>query len=174
MKTFISSLLILTMVVLTSCIGEQGPPGEDGDTLLGTVFEIEGDFTYQNNYELFYDFPSGFKVYDSDVVMVYLLWEQTTAGGDVLDVWRPMPQTIVLNEGVLQYNFDYTLKDVKIFLDGTIDFSTLLPAEKDNQVFRIAVFPAAFANSEMFDKTNLEGMMNLMQLDQSSVQKVVF
>jgi hypothetical protein len=104
--------------------------------------------------------------------MVYLLWEQTTIDGKKLDVWRPLPQTIVLNEGILQYNFDYTTKDVKIFLDGTVDFSKLLPAEKNDQVFRIAVFPAVFANSPAFDKNNLEGMMNLMQLDQGSVQKV--
>lgn len=171
MKTLTYSLLFFSVIALTSCIEEQRIPDE-GDTSLANVFEIEDNFTSLNDYTLYFNFPSNFKVYTSDVVMVYLLWEQTTIDGKKLDVWRPLPQTIVLNEGILQYNFDYTTKDVKIFLDGTVDFSKLLPAEKNDQVFRIAVFPAVFANSPAFDKNNLEGMMNLMQLDQGSVQKV--
>jgi hypothetical protein len=173
MKTLAYSLLLLTVIVLSSCIEEQRIVDEN-DSSIASVFEIKDDFTSQNDYTLYFDFPSNFKVYTSDVVMVYLLWEQTTIDGKKQDVWRPLPQTIVLNSGVLQYNFDYTTKDVKIFLDGTVDFSTLLPAEKNDQVFRIVVFPAVFANSPSFDKNNLEGMMNLMQLDQTSVQKIGF
>jgi hypothetical protein len=72
--------------------------------------------------------------------------------GSSLDVWRLLPQTIVIgDEGILQYNYDYTVGDVQVFLEGTIDFDTLLPAEAENQVFRIAVLPAAYAKNKNLD-----------------------
>ena len=85
-------LFLATAVLITSCEGPQGPPGESGTNILGTVFEIQGDFTADNDYLLYYQFPGNFEVYDSDVVLVYMLWEQTNG----LDVWRLMPQTVAL------------------------------------------------------------------------------
>ena len=71
--------------------------------------------------------------------------------GKVQDVWRLLPQTVVLSEGILQYNFDYTLNDVEIFLGGTLDLHTLLPAESKDQIFRIVVLPADFAMDNSID-----------------------
>jgi hypothetical protein len=175
MKKSVASLLILVLVIFTSCIGEQGPPGKDGESLTGSIFEITGDFKAQNNYELFFEFPTNFEIYSSDIVMVYILWEQVNGSdGKTIDVWRALPQTIILNEGVLQYNFDYTKEDVKVFLDGTVDFNTLLPAEKNNQTFRIAVLPAAFAENKSIDIKNLETVMNLTGVDDSSIKRINF
>jgi hypothetical protein len=126
----------------------MGPPGEDGTNLLGTIFEWEGDFQPSNNYELFFDFPGNFEIYDTDVVLVYILWDVVNVNGKNTDVWRLLSQTIVLDEGVIQYNFDYTVNDVRIFLEATIPFNELLPAETQDQVFRIAVLPADFVASK--------------------------
>ncbi len=158
MKTITAVTLVLAMALLPACectTCRDGIDGLDGDSFLGSVFEIEGDFTAENNWTLYYDFPQTFKVYDSDVVLVYLLWEQTeTEKGKTLDVWRLLPQTILLDEGVLQYNFDFTLVDVKVFLDGTVDLKTLLPAESLDQVFRIVVLPADFVVDLSLDVTD--------------------
>lgn len=163
MKTITRLFTLAAIALLMSCEGPMGPPGEDGldgDSLLGTVFEIEGDFTATNNYLLHYTFPSKVKVYDSDVVLVYLLWEQQPDNtGKMLDVWRLLPQTIILNEGVLQYNYDFTKADVQIFLEGTIDFRTLRPSEALDQVFRIVILPASFANSKSVDIFDMNALM---------------
>jgi len=175
MKKSIGIFSIFAVILFTACEeqGPPGPPGMDGVSFLGKIFEIEGDFTSQNNYELFYEFPSDFEIYDTDIVMVYILWELVDGSdGGTVDVWRPLPQTIVLNEGILQYNFDYTFADVRIFLDGDIDFSTLLPAEKDGQVFRIAVFPAEFAENNFVDVNNLNSVMEYFGMDSNSVTRV--
>jgi hypothetical protein len=175
MKIFTGILILFSAVILSSCEGDMGHPGmdgEDGDALLGTVFEIEGDFTVQNDYTLFYKFPNDFEIFDGDVVLVYILWEQeTAANGELIDIWRLLPQTLVLDIGILQYNFDYTLADVKIFIDGDINFNDLLPAETDNQIFRIAVMPAALAQSKSVDILNLSSVMKSMELDISSIKK---
>lgn len=175
MKTITFISLLITAIIFSSCEGPMGPPGMDGldgTSLMGTIFEIEGDFTSGNEYKLFYEFPNDFTVYDSDIVMVYLLWEQVEISGQTRDVWRALPQSIVLQEGILQYNFDYTVEDVQIFLDGDIDFNTLLPAEKDNQVFRIAVLPADFVDNKNIDLMNLEAVMGAMEIKADLVEPI--
>lgn len=146
MKTIAGIFFLAAVLIFSGCEeipGPPGPPGEDGASLIGSVFERSGDFTPGNDYQLYFEFPGNIEVYESDVVLVYILWDQVTDNnGDPLDVWRLLPQTVVLDEGVLQYNYDYTFADVQIFLEGTIDFNTLLPAETDNQIFRIVILPA--------------------------------
>lgn len=154
MKKLTTMILLFSSVLLLSCEGPMGPPGMDGDTLLGSVFEIEGDFTAANQYQLYYDFPNNFEIYDTDVVLVYILWDVVTVNGKNVDVWRPLPQTLVFDEGVLQYNFDYTVNDVRVFLETTLPVGSLLPAETQDQVFRIAVLPADFVSKKTKSELN--------------------
>lgn len=165
MKKISSIILLFVTVFIISCEGPMGPPGEDGDALIGTIFEMEGDFKASNKYELFFDFPNNFEIYETDVVLVYILWDVVTVNGKKTDLWRLLPQTVVLDEGVLQYNFDYTVNDVRVFLEGTIPFSTLLPAETQDQVFRIAVLPADFiAGKKSTEISDLSILMNSSEL----------
>ena len=180
MKTITGLLFLFTAIFLTSCegpIGPEGPPGldgADGETLLGSIFETDPiNFTSANDYSYLFQFPSNFEIYDGDVVLVYILWEQaSTNDGGTVDVWRLLPQTVVLDDGVLQYNFDHTTADVKIFLEGTTDFNALLPAETDNQIFRIAVIPAAFVKNNNIDVTDFNAVMKSMNLNLNSIEKI--
>ncbi len=176
MKTLVATLLLFTAIIITSCEGPIGPPGipgEDGaDGLIGSVFEIEGDFTPQNGYKIFYQFPNNFEIYDGDIVLVYILWEQASTNNGPVDVWRLLPQTVALDDGILQYNFDYTLADVQVFLEGTTDFSNLLPAETNDQIFRIAVIPAAFAKSKSIDFSDFNAVMKSMNFNSNLIDKV--
>jgi hypothetical protein len=174
MKTMKLLILIGTLALFTACEFDGHPYDEDMDnSLLGTVFEVQGDFTARNEFRLNYEFPKNFVMYESDVALVYILWEQTTGtNGKKLDVWRLLPQTVVLDKGVLQYNFDYTLKDVEIFLDGTIDFNTLLPAESQDQVFRIVVLPADFAISHSIDLTSYDLVLKSLNFNPGRIQNM--
>ncbi len=170
MKQFTWILLSMAFAFLVSCEGAPGTPGldgkdgEDGDSFIGLVLERTGDFTAENEYILYFQFPNHITVYDSDVVLVYILWEQAEdINGDPVEVWRLLPQTIVLDEGVLQYNYDYTFADVQIFLEGTIDFNTLLPAEALNQHFRIVILPAAFAKGSDLDFTDYNMLLKSLE-----------
>ena len=175
MKKITGIFLVLALAIFSSCegpvgpVGPTGPPGEDGVHILGSVFEIQGDFTNENDYALYYAFPDNFEVFDSDIVLVYIRWEQANDGE--IDVWRMLPQTVVLEEGVLQYNFDYTLADVQVYLEGTIPFSNLLPSETDNQIFRIAVLPADFAVKKSVNINDLNEVMNTLKINPSTIKK---
>jgi hypothetical protein len=175
MKTIKVILMVPILALFTACVFESTVPGhdgKDGDSLLGSVFEIKGDFTPSNDWSLYYKFPATFEVFESDVVLVYILWDQVTdKSGKVQDVWRLLPQTIVLKEGVLQYNFDYTLNDVEIFLGGTIDLHTLLPAESKDQVFRIVVLPADFAMENSINLTNFDLVMKSLNVQPEAIKR---
>jgi len=144
-------ILLFVATILISCEGTVGPPGppgpqgvpgEDGyDGLIGQVIEVQADLNSGTDFEYFVEIPSDIEVFESDVIMVYRLMEVF----DDTDVWEPLPQTIFRNNGILLYTFDYTLFDVRLFLDGTVDFGKLDPNDTDGLIFRIAIIPADFA-----------------------------
>ena len=141
MKRILSLITVFTLL-LTACEGPQGPPGFDGlngldgEIIASSAFEIVLDFTEDNNYEFIEAY--GFQVLPTDVTLVYILWE--TINGQ--DVWRLMPQTVEFEDGNLVYNYDFTQTDVRFFLDGSTNFSTLDNVFTRNQVFRVVVVPA--------------------------------
>jgi len=144
-------ILLFVATILISCEGTVGPPGppgpqgvpgEDGyDGLIGQVIEVQADLNSGTDFEYFVEIPSDIEVFESDIIMVYRLMEVF----DDTDVWEPLPQTIFRNNGILLYTFDYTLFDVRLFLDGTVDFGKLDPNDTDGLIFRIAIIPADFA-----------------------------
>ena len=169
----ISIVILLFVGILTSCegdIGPQGPPGYDGfdgadgaDGLIGSIFEVEADFT-PDSYEFFVDIPASIEVYDTDVVMAYIL---SGVDNDV-DIWEPLPQTLFFGNEILLYGYDYTFFDVRFFLDGTINLNSLDPLYTDNIIFRIAVIPADFAES--VNTLNFDEVMGAMNVE--SVERI--
>ncbi|WP_297707073.1 collagen-like protein [uncultured Eudoraea sp.] len=170
-------------LIILSCEGPIGPPGPpgfdglngaDGVNILGQVLEIEGTFDAGNEYSLFYEFPQTIEVFESDVVLVYILWDVAEDGnGEPLDIWRLLPQTRILAQGLLQYNYDFTFLDVSVFLESDFDLGTLTPEYTDNQVFRIAIVPAEFAQSAKMDTSNIGEVMsslNIREIDISRIQ----
>jgi len=141
MKRILSFISVFALL-LTACEGPPGPPGfngydgEDGGIIVSSAFEIVLDFNDANNYEFIE--PYGFDVFPTDVTLVYILWENI----DGLDVWRLVPQTVEFDDGNLVYNYDFTQVDVRFFLEGSTNFSTLDFSYTRSQVFRVVVIPA--------------------------------
>lgn len=124
--------------------GPQGPIGEAGES--GFVFEYtDVDFTTANNYEVYLDYPVDFEGVDSDVALVYLLWDVTVDGdGNNLEVWRQVPQTLLTTNGLLQYNFDFTKIDVHVFLSAEFNLDLLQPIDTDDWIVRVVIVPGTF------------------------------
>lgn len=156
--------LILFALILVSCEGPVGPPGppgfdgQDGVGLPGLVFEVEADLNSGTNFEYFVEIPSEIEVFESDVVMVYRLMGVFEGS----DIWEPLPQTIFIGNDILLYGFDYTLFDVRLFLDGTFDLNSLDRNDTDGLIYRIAVIPADFAKS--IDVNKLSKVMEALEI----------
>lgn len=147
LKTFI----FVASIFLFGC---EGPPGFDGlpgrDGLDGIdgvngeesfVFEYEFSFTAPD-YSILLNLPTDFTMLDSDVMLVYLLWEVK----DGNEIWRAVPQTLYFADGILSYNFDFTKFDANVFLDGTVNLNGLGAAYTDNWVARVVVVPGQFVS----------------------------
>lgn len=129
-------------------VGPPGPPGSGGDSEIGHVYDIEVNFNPQNNYSAVSEFPLSVEVFETDVVLVYLLESQISDPTGPVDVWSPLPQTFYLDFGdQVSYNFNHTFFDVNIFLDGNINLDALGPEFTSNQIFRVVILPATEANS---------------------------
>lgn len=184
MKNLNLFLGVLITIFLISCEGPQGPQGfdgfdgldgqngQDGINILGQIVDIEGTFSLDDDYSIFYEFPQTIEVFETDVVLVYILWNQTEDdNGDLVDIWRLMPQTRILDQGLLQYNYDFTFFDVNIFLESDFDLSSLQASDTDNQVFRIAVLPAESTTGKL-DTSNIHSVMAHIGVNEDNIQKI--
>ena len=154
MKATITSISLGLILTLGSChfhndgpigpqgpSGPQGPQGEPGES--GYVFEWEGVNFTAPDYQTILSYPNNFTPLASDVALVYMLWDIQ----DGLEVWRPIPQTILTVDGLLQYNYDYTQFDVRLFLDAEFPLDWLTAADTDAWVVRVVVVPGDFWNT---------------------------
>jgi len=146
---YLSILVLVAAACSTETIGPQGPTGPAGPQgnpgESGIVFEFTGVTFTAPDYEVFLDYPTGFEGLDSDVALIYLLWDvQTDTNGNPLDIWRALPQNVLTPNGLLQYNFDFSKQDVHLFLDGDFNLSLLGAIDTDNWVVRVVVVPGNF------------------------------
>jgi hypothetical protein len=181
MKNLGRFFALLIAIAGISCEGPTGPPGIDGEdgqdgvNILGSVYDIVGDFTPSNDYSLFSVFAEdvpGLEVFETDVVLVYILWDQIDDPTGPIDIWRLLPQTRLLQQGILQYNYDFTFEDVSIFLESDFDLGTLQPGDTDNQVFRIAILPADGAGKRNIDVTNMQEVIEYLNVTESTIPRL--
>jgi hypothetical protein len=152
MKRISQFILAILMISFTSCntesVGPAGPPGAQGpDGPAGADGESAILFEYSDvdfigpNYNVILDYPVDFEGLDSDVTLVYFLWEVDDSG---LEIWRQLPQTIYTIDGFLNYNFDFSKVDVKLYLTFDFDKSLLIPADTDDWIVRTVIIPGDF------------------------------
>ncbi len=192
MKKTLMSLSLLATVFVLSCKGPAGQPGFDGPPgpqgpqgpagtagpagpqTLGTVFDVKGAFTTANDFRIYFEFPKDkIEVFDTDVVMVYRLWEKIADPKGDIPVYRPLPQTVFLPKGAMQYSFDHTFLDASMFLDTQFDRTTLEAKWTTDQTFRVVVIPADFAKNgrlKALDYNNYQEVSDLLQIDQRKVE----
>jgi len=170
----ILSLIVLTSLFFVSCSsdderGPQGPPGEDGASILGQTFEVTVDFT-DPNYSVFVEIPQSVEILNSDVILVYLLESVDEQTGE--NVWSPLPQTFYLDGGgEIQYNYNHTLSDVNIFLNGSVEPSILNEAFTDNQTFRMVVVPSDFALNSGVDINDFQTLKTYLNINETDIKK---
>lgn len=159
------ALVLITFVIL-SCSGDRGPMGPSGPqgtagiNILGQVYEVSVNFTNQNGFAAGFDFPLDIEVLESDVVLVYRLADVIPDSTGPIDVWEMLPATYFLPEGIVYYGFTHTFFGFDLFMDGTADlFLTSLQDFTLDQVFRIAIVPADFAERQDVNISNFNEVL---------------
>ncbi len=168
MKKIFAIYGFLGVLVFQACEGPPGLPGEtgaDGINIVAEVFEVELDFTAQNDYSEVFKFEP--VIIESDVVLVFIEWEKEGTS----PIWRALPQTVFFDQGVLIYNYDFSRKDFRLFLDGPMDYATLGPEWKMDQVFRVIVIPGDYGSSRL-DLTNYDAVTQLLGLKDEDFKRI--
>ncbi len=151
MKRIFLLLATIGLFAVQSCTtndNETLPP--DNDTI-SEVYEIKNkNFSIDNNGDFSYSEQLNPNIFASDVLLIYRL-----AGtlNPTTPIWQPIPRTFYLTNGrELDYDFDFTKVDFKIFVRGNFPVSTE-PSYLSNQTFRIVIVPGAFSNKSSVYKT---------------------
>ncbi|GAA3523467.1 hypothetical protein GCM10022393_42900 [Aquimarina addita] len=166
MKNIIA-LLCFSLVLFTSCEGDQGPPGESGGIFLAETFEVSGlNFNAGNDFTNRVSLDPN--IFNDDVILVYRLLEVDNG----LDVWEPLPSAPVYffddvtNEiiGDLIYRFNFTVGDIDITLDTNV-IDLVGPEYTNNQIFRIIVVPSEQANTLDIDFADFNAVQSALNLE---------
>lgn len=124
--------------------GPRGPQGPAGPEVIPTSFEFEADLLQSNGFEFFQDIPAGIEVFESDVVLAYVLEDYLP--DEDLEVWRQLPLTDFNSNGTVLINFDYTFVDVRIFMDANYNLGAA--DEYSGLLIRAVHVPAGFLNNQ--------------------------
>lgn len=184
MKNLFNLTLIIFLVSFGSCTfngqdgapgprGPQGPAGQDGqDGQEAYVFEyIDLTFSSANEYSLLLELPSDFQMLESDMVLVYFLYDYFE--DEDLDLWRALPQTEFTDFGTLIYNFDFTLFDVNLFMDANFDLNLLGARYTDNWIARVVVVPGQFTNGRTADPVDYKDYKAVMDYYNLTEENIV-
>lgn len=146
MKKIFYLFMITTALVIGGCEGPEGPRGPQGPAggnVEAEVFElINVDFSLNNNgeYTIFRNLT--LNILDSDVVLIYRMAGTIDAQ---TPIWQLLPRTLFLNEGELDYDYDFSAEDFTIYAGGTYNLA-LTPEYINDQVFRIVIIPGQFSD----------------------------
>lgn len=162
-KTFKLLFAGIVLFLLSSC-GKQGPVGPEGPPgpeILPTSFEFAVDLTQNNGFEFFREIPGQIEVLNSDVMIAYVLEDYIEE--DDLDVWRQLPVTDFNNRGTRLLDFDYTLVDLRFFLDANYLLGTA--DELRDILVRAVHIPADFMNNaKAKDLQNAKSVKEIEQI----------
>lgn len=175
MKKIIYLIALLTISVLPACEGPegpQGPPGvagvdgEDGEnglSIVNLVVEAEVNFTADNSFSNSF----GFEIGESDNLLAFMLWNVV----DEKPLWRPLPNTVFLDEEVtLLYNYQYTADFVNVFMTGNTDLTTVSEDWTLNHYIRIVLLPGEFLqNNAKLDLNDYEAVTKALGVSETDV-----
>lgn len=184
MKKIVLLLLLVGVLMAPACEGPegpQGPPGFDGQDgvdgedgtdgfdVIDLVFEAEVDFTEENGFAAVFNFGEG--IFEDDSFLVFREFGVTEDGRSI---WRLLPQTIFLENGILVYNYEFTNQILAIFVDGAIDPMTLAAGFTQDQYFRIVYMPGLFAGegNERVDYSDFDAVMKMLGKNENDIVKL--
>lgn len=153
-KIFLLFVAVAGLITFQSCEGPQGPPGYDG--AVPAVYEVETHLNRNNGYEATFGFKPALN--DADLVLVYRL----DGVDNKVDVWRMLPQTYYVGTNEIDYNFDYTKFDFRVFLESTSTNPDAIDNGywTNNQIFRAVVIEGYFGDTKrtasVTDETRLD------------------
>lgn len=168
MKRIFLLLAVIGLTTLSSCEGDTGPQGPQGPPgIESEVFELQNvnfQLDQNNEYTIFQQLNP--VIFDSDNILIYrmscIINAQTP-------IWQLIPRTLYLNEGELDYDFDFSRVDFTIYAGGTYNLA-LTPQFINNQTFRIVIVPGYFSKDSNLDLNDYHAVIDYFNINDTNVK----
>ena len=176
MKKIFVLLAIVGTVVLSGCEGPEGPQGAPGaqgaDGLSDAeVFELRNvNFTFNSangDYEIYQTLNP--QILLADNLLIYRLSGTIDSS---TPIWQSIPRTLFLQQGELDYDFDFSKEDFTIYAGGTYNLATT-PNYLNNQTFRIVIVPGYLSNkgnAAQVDTDNYQAVIEKYHINDKNVK----
>lgn len=171
MKKILALFAVVGLFAFISCEGPEGPEGPSGEAS-NRVFEIfNEDFALSNST---YNISGTFNPFigNADTVLIYRLAGTIDSN---TPIWQLIPRTIYLsNNRELDYDYDFSKEDFKIYVRANYDLETTAADYLDNQTFRIVIVPGSFTDKSSVkpDYSDYNAVIKKYNIDDSNVQKL--
>ena len=164
MKRIFLLLAVIGLTTLSSCDGDTGPQGNPGPE--SEVFELQNvnfQLNQNNEYTIFQQLNP--VIFDSDNILIYRM-----AGtiNPQTPIWQLIPRTLFLDEGELDYDFDFSAVDFTIYAGGTYNLA-LTPQFIQNQTFRIVIIPGYFSKGTSIDYNDYDAVIKAFNINDSNI-----
>ncbi len=140
----------------------------DNDTY-SKVYDVTANFQNTNGK---YVISRSLSIASTDVVLVY---RRSGVDGNN-SVWQQIPRTLFLNEGELDYDFDFTKNDIGIYVGGNFNIgaqpSTFQNSYINNQTFRVVLVPASAGARMNVDHSDYDAVIKHYNIDDSKVKSL--
>jgi len=167
MKRIFLLLAVVGLTTLSSCEGPQGPPGPQGPIgIESEVFELQNinfQLDQNNEYTIFQTLNP--PILDADNILIYRM---SGTINPQTPIWQLIPRTLYLNEGELDYDYDFSRVDFTIYAGGTYNLA-LTPQFIQNQTFRIVIVPGFFSKNSGVNLENYQEVIEAFNIDDSNV-----
>lgn len=154
--------------------GPQGPPGTATVVELGYTFNAENGYTLKATFaELAEALETDITVGEADAVLVYWYLGQEE---DNTSAWMPLPQTLFIEAGWLQYNFYFTPTIFNLFINSDADPATLPADYTEQQGFRIVIVPGSIPGGKVakpdVDYKNYDEVAKYFNIKEENIRRV--
>ena len=175
-KLYVSLISIFLIIFYIGCEGDRGPAGPEGPEgppgaeILPVSFEFTASLTNQNDFEFLQEIPAEIEVFNSDVILVFVLEDVLE---DDTEVWRQLPITEFNERGTRLLTFDFTFADVRLFLDANYELG--LADEFTDVLFRGVHVPADFV-ADFQASAEIENAQTIEELElilETSIETVI-
>ena len=176
MKRILFLFVAAGMTFLAGCEGPQGPPGMQGPqgppgTGSGSaeVYEIfDIDFVNTQDGYVYYEQLNPQLLLEDSVLMYRL----SGTINSQTPIWQLIPRTLYLQQGELDYDYDFSLEDFTIYAGGTYNLA-LTPSYINNQTFRIVIIPGYFSRTtSAVDFNDYDAVIKAYGLEGKPVQRL--
>lgn len=166
------ALAIIGLLIFSSCEGPQGPSGPQGST----GYTVESEVFELKNINFGYTVNDGYTIYQTlnpqinsaDGILIYRL---SGTIDPTTPTWQLIPRTLYLDQGELDYDYDFSKEDFTIYAGGNYDLS-LTNSYLQSQTFRIVIIPGYFSGKgkKTVDKTDYNAVIKAYDINDSNVK----